>query len=95
MADLVMKVRHASAHRSGSQIVVQASGEAMNSRDDVFAETSTSGAAADVYVRTRPAGGFGTEMTGPFSVTVAISNATGIKTVKVHAKNGTKTIEVQ
>ena len=94
MADLVMTVKSASARREGARVVVNISGESANSRDEVFAETSNGGNTADIHVRVRPAGGFGTEITGPFSLSAAIDNAEDLKKVRVHGRNGVKEVTV-
>ena len=94
MADLVMTVERAAARRSGKKIVVDVSGESANSRDKVYAETARSGDSADVYVRVQSAGGFGTEMTGPFKVSASIDDGDGVQNVRVHGQNGVKTIRV-
>ncbi|HET6385863.1 MAG TPA: hypothetical protein VFJ58_20930 [Armatimonadota bacterium] len=94
MADLVMTVNSATARRDGARVVVNISGEKANSRDEVYAETGHGGSTADVHVRVRPAAGFGTEMTGPFSLSATIESADDVKRVRVHGKNGVKEVAV-
>jgi hypothetical protein len=94
MADLVMDVSAVDARRDGSRILVDASGEVANSRDEAYTEVTQHGDSADVFLRVRSAGGFGTQMTGRFSAQAVVSNALGIKTVRVHARSGVRTVRV-
>jgi len=94
MADLVLQVNSASAERSGNRVVVKVECETANSRDRVFADATANGDSADVYVRAESPGGFGTMMTGPFSVEARVDGAPDVKTVRIHSRNGVKTIRV-
>lgn len=95
MADLVMTVDSATARHEGDRVVVQISGEQANSRDSIYTDSSKHGDTADVYVRVRTASGMGTQITGPFSITASIDGAADVKTVKVHARNGAKSVPVR
>jgi hypothetical protein len=94
MADLVMDVKSAKAHRQGGSVVVEIAGESANSRDQVYTDTTTNKDAADVYVRVRPADGFGTQMTGSYSVKASIDDGAAVKLVRVHGRNGVKEVKV-
>lgn len=94
MAAMVLEVKNVTAQRDGSRITINVQGESANSRDDVYLEISVAGDVANVNVRSHPATGFGTQMTGPFTVTGTIDGGGAVKTVKVHASSGTKTITV-
>ncbi|MCA1597045.1 MAG: hypothetical protein LC772_11565 [Chloroflexi bacterium] len=94
MADLVMEVKTVSARRSGEDVVVEIAGEQANSRDAVFTDSKQDHDSADVYVRVKPSGGFGTEMTGPFTAQAIVSGAGSVKTVRVHGRNGVKSTRV-
>ena len=95
MANLVMEVRSVSAHRQGDSVVVEVSGESANSRDEVYLDAAVAGDRADVYARVRPDEGFGIQMTGPFSARTSINGASRVTSVRVHARNGVKTVPVQ
>lgn len=94
MADLVMEVKTVSARRSGDEVVVEIAGEQANSRDTVFTDSKQDRDTADVYVRVKPSSGFGTEMTGPFNAQATISAAGLVSTVRVHGRNGVKSVRV-
>ena len=95
MADLVMDLSAVDARRDGSRILVDASGELANSRDEAYVEVTQHSDSADVFVRVRSAGGFGTQMTGRFSAQAVLSSALGVRTVRVHARSGVTTVQVE
>ena len=94
MADLVMEVKTISARRSGDDVVVEIAGEQANSRDVVFTDSKQDSNSADVYVRVRPSGGFGTEMTGLFTAQAILAAGGSVNTVRVHGRNGVKSTRV-
>lgn len=94
MAGMVLEVKNVTAQRDGPRITISVQGESANSRDDVYLEISVVGDTANVNVRSHPAAGMGTQMTGPFNVTGTIDGGGAVKTVKVHSRSGTKTITV-
>lgn len=94
MSNLVMEIQIVQARRNGNKISVEIEGELANSMDEAYTEIAKEGAVANIKVFVRSGVGFGTQITGPFSLAAAIDDAASIKTVRVHGRKGVKEVSV-